>query len=133
MDFAVKIREVRIENGCRCRETTEGLKARPGLRQDGASNRGGRPWRDLYLTFDVGTGGLRAALVDRGGAILAYAHAEHEQILPRHGWSEQRPEAWWTGTQDAIRAVLTKVPDAARRIAAAGRCMGRCWSTIRAD
>ena len=39
--------------------------------------------RDLYLTFDVGTGGLRAALVDRAGRILAFAHVEHEQVVPQ--------------------------------------------------
>ena len=74
--------------------------------------------RDLYLTFDVGTGGLRAALVDRAGRILAFAHVEHEQVVPQYGWSEQRPADWWNGTVQAIRAVLQKVPDAAGRIAA---------------
>lgn len=78
--------------------------------------------RDLYLTFDVGTGGLRSALVNAGGAILAYAHAEHEQIVPRYGWSEQRPADWWQGTIDTIRAVLQKVPDAAARVAAIYGC-----------
>ena len=78
--------------------------------------------RDLYLTFDVGTGGLRSALVDASGVILAYAHAEHEQIVPRYGWSEQRPADWWQGTIDTIRAVLQKVPDAAARVAAICGC-----------
>ena len=88
--------------------------------------------RDLYLTFDVGTGGLRAALVDAGGRILAYAHVEHEQIVPRHGWSEQRPADWWAGTQGAIREVLTKVPDAARRVAAICGC-GQMHGTVLID
>ena len=51
--------------------------------------------RDLYLAIDVGTGSIRSALVDRCGAILALASREHEQIVPRFGWSEQRPADWW--------------------------------------
>ena len=78
--------------------------------------------RDLYLTFDVGTGGFRAALVDRSGTILAFTHAEHEQIVPQYSWSEQRPADWWNGTVSTIRAVLEKVPDASRRIAAISGC-----------
>lgn len=88
--------------------------------------------RDLYLTFDVGTGGLRAALVSSQGRILAYAHAEHEQIVPRHGWSEQRPADWWAGTRAAIREVLTKVPDAAARVAAICGC-GQMHGTVLLD
>lgn len=78
--------------------------------------------RDLYLTFDVGTGSLRAALVDRGGRILAMAQVEHDQIVPHYGWSEQRPADWWAGTVAAIREVLAKVPDAAQRVAAICGC-----------
>jgi xylulokinase len=88
--------------------------------------------RDLYLTFDVGTGGLRAALVDRAGKILAFAHAEHEQIVPQYGWSEQRPADWWTGTVSAIRTVLDKVPDAASRIAAICGC-GQMHGSVLVD
>lgn len=78
--------------------------------------------RDLYLAVDVGTGGLRAALVDRSGAILAFSHREHEQIVPQYGWSEQRPADWWNGTVESIRDVLGKVENAASRIAAICGC-----------
>jgi xylulokinase len=78
--------------------------------------------RDLYLAIDVGTGGLRSALVDRDGHILAFSHKEHEQIVPRFGWSEQRPADWWAGTQATIRDVLGKVEGAAARVAAICAC-----------
>ncbi len=78
--------------------------------------------RDLYLAIDVGTGGLRSALVDRDGKILAFSHREHEQIVPRFGWSEQRPADWWAGTRATIRAVTDKVEGAAARVAAICSC-----------
>lgn len=78
--------------------------------------------RDLYLAIDVGTGGLRAALVEANGRIIAFSHKEHEQIVPRYGWSEQRPSDWWDGTCITIREVLNKVDNAASRIAAICAC-----------
>ena len=78
--------------------------------------------RDLFLAIDVGTGSCRAALVDAEGRIHAIAHREHEQIVPRHGWSEQRPADWWEGCVHSIRAVLARVTDAAARTAAICAC-----------
>jgi len=80
------------------------------------------PARDLYLAIDVGTGSIRAALVDREGRILAMHQREHEQIVPHHGWSEQRPEDWWTGGVESIKGALEKVDDAPARVAAICAC-----------
>lgn len=88
--------------------------------------------RDLYLAIDVGTGGLRSALVDRNGRILAFAHKEHEQIVPQFGWSEQRPTEWWNGTVETIRTVLGKIDNAAARIAAICAC-GQMHGTVLID
>jgi len=78
--------------------------------------------RDLFLAIDVGTGGIRSALVDHNGKILTICHKEHEQIVLRYGWSEQRPTDWWTGTVETINQVLTKVDDAPARVAAICAC-----------
>lgn len=88
--------------------------------------------RDLYLAIDVGTGSLRAALVDQSGRILAFAHREHDQIVPRFGWSEQSPAAWWSGTQSAVREVLTLVENAAARVAVICAC-GQMHGTVLID
>ncbi|WP_420349481.1 xylulokinase [Pelagibius sp.] len=78
--------------------------------------------RDLYLAIDVGTGGIRSALVDRQGRILAFSHQEHEQIVPHYGWSEQRPADWWDGVTATLRAVVGEVEGAADRITAICAC-----------
>lgn len=88
--------------------------------------------RDLYLAIDVGTGGLRAALVDPDGHILAISHTEHEQIVPRFGWSEQRPADWWAGTLHSIQTVLAQVDNAAARVAAICAC-GQMHGTVLID
>ena len=78
--------------------------------------------QDLYLAIDVGTGGLRSALVDKTGKICAFSYQEHDQIVPRYGWSEQRPEDWWTGTVKTIRQVTEKVTNSSSRISAICAC-----------
>lgn len=88
--------------------------------------------RDLYLAIDVGTGGLRAALVGADGRILTISHREHEQIVPQFGWSEQRPDDWWQGTKATIVDVLANVDDAKNRIAAICAC-GQMHGTVLVD
>lgn len=87
---------------------------------------------DLFLAIDVGTGSVRAALVDAKGKILSIRAREHEQIVPQFGWSEQRPADWWTGVAAAIRDVLDTVPDARSRIVAVAAC-GQMHGTVLVD
>jgi xylulokinase len=88
--------------------------------------------KDLTLAIDVGTGSVRAALVDRRGNIAAFDNLAHEQIVRRFGWSEQRPAEWWEGTVASIRGVLAKVPGAASRVAAIAVC-GQMHGTVLLD
>jgi len=85
-----------------------------------------------YLAIDVGTGSVRAALVDADGRIRRLAAREHEQHVPRYGWAEQRPLDWWAGAVEAIREVLAAEPDAARNLAAICAC-GQMHGTVLID
>jgi xylulokinase len=88
--------------------------------------------QDLTLSIDVGTGSVRAALVDDAGRIRAIAAEEQQQIVPAFGWAEQSVEGWWTGVVQAIRRVLAEEPDAARGIAAVCAC-GQMHGTVLID
>lgn len=87
---------------------------------------------DLLLAIDVGTGSVRAALVDPAGRVQAFAAREHEQIVPSFGRAEQRPRDWWEGAAASIRDVLRAVPDAAARVAAVCAC-GQMHGTVLVD
>ncbi|MGA1016535.1 MAG: xylulokinase [Phycisphaerales bacterium] len=65
---------------------------------------------DLLLGIDLGTGGVRALLVDGSGRVVAAHSAEHPLSTPRPGWAEQEPESWWTATVAAVRGALGKAP-----------------------
>ena len=88
--------------------------------------------QDLTLSIDVGTGSVRAALVDDSGRIRAIAAEEQVQIVPAFGWAEQSVEGWWSGVVHAIARVLAGEPDAARRISAICAC-GQMHGTVLID
>lgn len=77
---------------------------------------------ELFLAIDVGTGSVRAALIDTSGRIVEIAAREHDQIVPQFGWAEQRPLAWWDGACAAVRTVLDKVEGARERISMVAIC-----------
>ena len=61
----------------------------------------------MILGVDVGTGGTRAVLIDRGGRVVASFASEHAPIHSAHvGWAEQDPEDWWRAAREAIRGAL---------------------------
>jgi len=64
-----------------------------------------------FLGLDVGTSGVKAALVDEKGAVKGSATAAHPILTPHPGWAEQKPETWWKSAVSAIKQVLkaTKV------------------------
>ena len=78
--------------------------------------------RDLTLSIDIGTGSVRAALVDAEGAIVHIAAREHDQIVPQFGWAAQRTLDWWDGVSASIRDALGAVEGARQRIAAICAC-----------
>ena len=88
--------------------------------------------RDLFLAVDVGTGSVRAALVDGDGRILSLGSRTHDQIIPRFGWTEQKPSDWWSGTAAAVREALAGVENAAGRVAAVCAC-GQMHGTVLID
>jgi xylulokinase len=85
--------------------------------------------KDLLLAIDIGTGSVRAALVELNGKIAFFHAIEHKQIVPQFGWSEQRPTDWWNGVVNCIRTVLTNLPEANERIAAIA-CCGQMHGTV---
>jgi xylulokinase len=87
---------------------------------------------DVYLTIDIGTGSVRAALVDSAGTLLHIASRAHEQIVPAYGWSEQRPLDWWAGVVQVVREAVGFIDGAAQRIAVVCAC-GQNHGTVLID
>jgi xylulokinase len=72
------------------------------------------------LALDVSTTATKAVLVEPGGRILGVASSEYGFEVPRPGWSEQDPGAWWTAAIDAIGRVLAETRVGSAEIEAVG-------------
>ncbi|MCH7952265.1 MAG: hypothetical protein IIC25_00095, partial [Chloroflexi bacterium] len=70
------------------------------------------------VSLDLGTSGLKAALVSDGGEIVASAYRPVETILVEPGGVEQDAEAIWAATKDAMREVVQEAARPAKEIIA---------------
>ena len=69
----------------------------------------------MYLGIDLGTSGVKAALMDDAQAIVASATAPVSLSRPAAGWSEQDPADWIAATEAAIARLRSEHP---KRLAA---------------
>lgn len=60
-----------------------------------------------YIGIDLGTSAVKLLLMGGDGTIRNVVSREYPIYFPRSGWSEQRPEDWWSAVQDGLKALLT--------------------------
>ena len=67
-----------------------------------------------FLGLDIGTSGVKAALVDEKGDVKGSVTTAHPLSTPKPGWAEQNPDDWWKAATTAMTAVrrTTKVKPA---------------------
>ena len=63
----------------------------------------------LLLALDQGTTSSRALALDAAGRVVAVAQQDFEQLFPRDGWVEHRPEDIWKTSIDTARKVLAEI------------------------
>ncbi len=81
----------------------------------------------LSIGIDLGTSGIKCALIDGGDTILGEAAAPIEVSIPRLGWSEQDAEAWIGVTWaclDRLAAAHPGAMGAVRGIGLSGQMLG---------
>lgn len=61
---------------------------------------------ECFLGIDLGTSGLKAALLGGDGTALAVATAEYAYQSPRPGWAQIDPDLWQQAARRAVRDVL---------------------------
>lgn len=64
----------------------------------------------LLLAIDIGTTGVRAALFDVRGKLVADATAPASPDAPEPGWAEGDPERWWRITCRLTGELATRAP-----------------------
>ena len=76
---------------------------------------------DFMLGIDVGTSGLKAALLRSSGEVIAEASEEYPTYHPYPNWAEQDPEDWWKALCTAAHQVMASVTT--RTLPLAGVCI----------
>jgi xylulokinase len=62
-----------------------------------------------YLGIDLGTSGLKVALVREGGELVAEAEASYQVQATRTGWAETEPADWWAALGSVVAALAEPV------------------------
>ena len=62
----------------------------------------------LYVGIDLGTSAVKLLLMTEKGEIQKVVSREYPLIFPNPGWSEQRPEDWYTQTIDGLKELLSE-------------------------
>ncbi len=74
----------------------------------------------LLLGIDVGTTGVKAAVISCNGEVLSKGYVEYEITTPRPGWSEQDPEMWWRATIKCVKDAVENVGASSEDISCVG-------------
>jgi len=64
----------------------------------------------MFLGIDLGTSAVKVLLLGADDRVLAQKTLPIDVSRPRPLWSEQDPEAWWTATDGAVRALAQSLP-----------------------
>lgn len=62
----------------------------------------------LYIGVDLGTSAVKLLLMDGEGKIHKIVSKEYPIFFPQPGWSEQRPEDWFSQTMEGIKELVAE-------------------------
>lgn len=62
----------------------------------------------LYIGVDLGTSAVKLLLMDGEGKIQKIVSKEYPIFFPHPGWSEQKPEDWFTQTMAGIKELIAE-------------------------
>ena len=59
-----------------------------------------------FIGIDLGTSAVKLLLMNEEGVIKKSVSREYPLSFPKPGWSEQKPEDWYRGTEDGLKELL---------------------------
>ena len=78
----------------------------------------------MLLGLDLGTGSVKAILMDEGGAVLGEGSAPYAVRSPRPGWAESEPGDWWEACASAVRTAVGGRRSGVRALGLSGQMHG---------
>jgi xylulokinase len=80
--------------------------------------------RACSLGIDLGTGSVKAVLIDAEGAQLSVASSPVPLSRPQPGWVESDPEDWWRAARGAVREALARTEAQVGAVGLSGQMHG---------
>lgn len=78
-----------------------------------------------YIGADLGTSALKLLLLDSGKNIVKTVTKAYNVCYPKPGWSEQKPEDWWSALVSGIKELTSNIDTSeVKGIAVAGQMHG---------
>ncbi|KXU90335.1 carbohydrate kinase [Paraburkholderia monticola] len=77
-----------------------------------------------FLGIDLGTGSLKAAIIDEQGREQAVSSVAYALVTPHAGWAEIDVETWWNALVDAMAGLPRELRDDVRAIGFSGQMHG---------
>lgn len=74
------------------------------------------------LGVDLGTTGLKVALLHQAGGLIGAEYRDYPILAPHPGYAEQDPEAWWIGFVSATQVLKRRFPTEFAAIKGIGLC-----------
>ena len=62
----------------------------------------------MFLGIDLGTGSVKALLLDADGSVVSEASSSYPVHAPHPIWAETHPDEWWQATVKAVREAVGK-------------------------
>ncbi len=78
----------------------------------------------MLLGLDLGTGSVKALLLDEGGGVLGEGSVSYRVRSPSPGWAESSPDEWWEATVEAARMAAGSRGDRVEAIGLSGQMHG---------
>lgn len=60
----------------------------------------------MFLGIDLGTGSVKALLLDAAGKVISEASSSYRVHAPHATWAETHPDEWWQATVKAVREAV---------------------------
>ena len=70
----------------------------------------------IFAGIDLGTSGIKIALVDEAGVCRASAARPSPVEIPQVGWSQQDPDQWWELSRDIFDELVATHPELMARL-----------------
>jgi xylulokinase len=78
----------------------------------------------MFLGIDLGTGSVKALLLDAEGRVVSEARSSYPVLSPHSGWAETDPVAWWNATVQAVRQAVGSKANDVQAISFSGQMHG---------